>query len=99
MIEWVNLRVTGIGPIERPKLRELPPGDGRSERARRGSRPVIFDGRAHECPVYDRAALLPGDALPGPAIVEEYGATTAVFPEQRAEADRFGNLILTRRPS
>src|SRR2546428_7660434 len=59
MIEWVNLRVTGIGPIERPKLRELPPGDGRSERARRGSRPVIFDGRAHECPVYDRAALQP----------------------------------------
>jgi N-methylhydantoinase A len=98
MIEWVNLRVTGIGPSRRPKLRELPPGDGRPERARRGSRPVIFDGRARECPVYDRAALLPGDALPGPAIVEEYGATTVVFPEQRAEVDRFGNLILTRRP-
>src|SRR2546427_37937 len=25
---WVNLRVTGIGPIVRPKLRERPPGDG-----------------------------------------------------------------------
>jgi N-methylhydantoinase A len=24
-VEWVNLRVTGIGPITRPELRELPP--------------------------------------------------------------------------
>src|SRR5262249_57650827 len=28
-MEWVNLRVTGIGPIARPKLRERPPGDAR----------------------------------------------------------------------
>jgi len=90
------LRVTGVGPIERPKLRELPPGDGRAERARRGMRPVVFEARALDCAVYDRAALLPGDALVGPAIVEEYGATTVVFPGQRAEVDRFGNLIVTR---
>ena len=96
LIEWVNLRVTGVGPIERPKLRELPPGDGRADRARRGARPVVFEARALDCAVYDRAALLPGDALVGPAIVEEYGATTVVFPGQRAEVDRFGNLIVTR---
>jgi N-methylhydantoinase A len=98
MIEWVSLRVTGIGPIERPKLRELPPGDGQPERARRKARSVIFDGQTHECPVYDRAALRPGDALAGPAVVEEYGATTVVFPNQGAEVDRFGNLILMPRP-
>jgi N-methylhydantoinase A len=98
MIEWVNLRVTGIGPIERPKLRELPPGDGQPERARRKARSVIFDGETYECPVYDRAALRPGDALAGLAVVEEYGATTVVFPNQGAEVDRFGNLILMPRP-
>jgi N-methylhydantoinase A len=58
---------------------------------------VIFDGRTHDCPVYDRPALRPGDMLAGPAIVEEYGATTVVFSNQRAEVDRFGNLILTPR--
>ena len=97
MIEWVNLRVTGIGPIDRPKLPELSSGDGRPERARRKTRAVIFDGRTHDCPVYDRPALRPGDMLAGPAIVEEYGATTVVFSNQRAEVDRFGNLILTPR--
>jgi N-methylhydantoinase A len=95
-IEWVNLRVTGIGPIERPKLRELAPGDGRTERALGGTREVVFDGHPHDCPVFDRSRLLPGDTLRGPAIVEEYGATTVVFPAQRIEVDHLGNLRLTR---
>jgi len=46
--------------------------------------------------VYERTLLAPGDALNGPAIIEEYGATTVVYPGQHIEADRFGNLILTR---
>jgi N-methylhydantoinase A len=96
VIEWVNLRVTGIGPIERPKFRELSPGDGRPARARTGSRAVVFDGQACDCPVYARERLRPADRLPGPAIVEEYGATTAVYPGQQVEVDRFGNMILTR---
>jgi N-methylhydantoinase A len=95
-IEWVNLRVTGIGPIARPKLRELPPGNERPARALTGRRTVIFTEKAVECPVYERTLLAPGDALNGPAIVEEYGATTVVYPGQRIVADRFGNLILTR---
>jgi N-methylhydantoinase A len=95
-IEWVNLRVTGIGPIERPKLRELPPGDGRPARAITGRRPVVFSEKPVECPVYERTLLAPGDTLSGPLIVEEYGATTVVYPGQRVVTDRFGNLILTR---
>ncbi len=47
-------------------------------------------------PVYERTRLAPGDTLNGPVIVEEYGATTVVYPGQRVVADRFGNLILTR---
>jgi len=46
--------------------------------------------------VYTRERIAPGDVARGPAIVEEYGATTVVYPGQRIEADRFGNLILTR---
>ncbi|PYN95532.1 MAG: 5-oxoprolinase [Candidatus Rokuibacteriota bacterium] len=97
VVEWVNVRVTGIGPIARPKLPELPSGDRRPERARRGTRTVVFDGVAHECALYDRARLAPGDMLAAPAIVEEFGATTVVFPGLAAEVDRFGNLVLTRR--
>ncbi len=32
-VEWVNFRVTGVGPIRRPELRALEPGDGDHGRA------------------------------------------------------------------
>jgi N-methylhydantoinase A len=95
-MEWVNLRVTGIGPIARPRVREQPPGDGRPARALSGARAVVFSEKPVECPIYERALLAPGDTLSGPAIIEEYGATTVVYDGQRVETDRFGNLILTR---
>ena len=95
-MEWVNLRVTGIGPIARPKRRERPPGDGRPARALSGIRSVVFSEKAVECHVYERARLAPSDTLSGPAVIEEYGATTVVYPGQRVEVDGFGNLILTR---
>jgi N-methylhydantoinase A len=41
-VEWVNLRVTGIGPIRRPKLATVPAGDGDPARALTGRRPVTF---------------------------------------------------------
>jgi len=51
-VEWVNLRVTGVGPIQRPRLAMLPTRDGPSTdgtarngdaaSAVTGSRPVVF---------------------------------------------------------
>jgi N-methylhydantoinase A len=96
VVEWVNLRVTGLGPIRRPHFREWPTGDGRPGRALTGHRAVRLDGRATTCAIYARERLLPGDVLHGPAVVEEYGSTTVVFPGLRAEVDRFANLLLTR---
>ena len=83
VVEWVNLRVTGIGPIRRPRIPERPMGDGRVERARTGRRSVRFDGQSIECSVYSRDRLEPGDLITEPAIVEEYGATTVIFPGLR----------------
>jgi N-methylhydantoinase A len=96
VVEWVNLRVTGVGPIRRPHLRDRPAGDGHVARALSGRRAVRFDGRIVECPIYARDRLAAGDRVDGPAIVEEYGSTTVVFPTLRAEVDRFGNILLTR---
>jgi N-methylhydantoinase A len=73
--------------------------DGDSSRARTGARPVVFDGVSVEAPLYDRARLGPGDRLDGPAVVEEQGSTTVVFPTLTARVDDFGNLILARRES
>ncbi|MDT4933961.1 MAG: N-methylhydantoinase, partial [Pseudonocardiales bacterium] len=94
-VEWVNLRVSGIGPIQRPELRAQPPGDGNAARARRGSRDVCFDECYVATDVFWRPDLLPGDVVPGPAIVEEYGSTVPVHPGFVARVDAFGNLLVT----
>jgi N-methylhydantoinase A len=94
-VEWVNLRVTGIGPIRRPELVTQPPGDGDPTRARTGTRAVRFDD-TRETPIYQRARLHAGDVVDGPAIVEEFGSTVPVHPGFSARVDRIGNLVVTR---
>jgi N-methylhydantoinase A len=97
-VEWVNLRVTGVGPIRRPELREVAAGTG-AQGARTGSRPVFYTDDWSEAVVYDRARLGAGDVVTGPAVIEEFGSTVPVHPGFTAEVDRFGNLLLTREES
>jgi len=100
-VEWVNLRVTGIGPIRRPKLRPLEPRpSGGPEPA--GARPVLFADRADgyvDTPIYRRAELRAGDVVPGPSIVEEYGSTVPLHPGFTATVDGYANLVVTRGSS
>ncbi|TFV86673.1 hydantoinase/oxoprolinase family protein [Blastococcus sp. CT_GayMR20] len=94
-VEWVNLRVSGIGPIRRPDLVELPGRDGGTDRAVTGSRRVFFDDWV-ETPTYNRLDLAPGDVVTGPAIVEEFGSTVPVHPGFAVTVDAYGNLLLTK---
>jgi N-methylhydantoinase A len=94
-VEWVNLRLTGIGPIRRPEIPRLPSGDSDIERAIVSSRPVYFDDAFVETSVFDRGRMSPGDRLSGPAIVEEYGSTTVIPPRLHASVDDWGNLLIT----
>ena len=85
-IEWVNSRVMGIGPIRRPVIQPRPRTlEGGAERACTGHRPVYFEGFV-DTPIFNRQQLQPGDCLDGPAIVEEFGSTTVVFPGLQASA-------------
>ena len=56
-------------------------------------RPAFFDGLV-PTPVYARDRLRAGHTFPGPAIVEQYDATTVLCPGQLARVDRFGNLLV-----
>jgi N-methylhydantoinase A len=90
-IELVNLCVSAFGLIERPRLPKL---DLDGQPTPRSVRPVYFDGAFRDTPVYDRAVLPGGFQLDGPAVVEEFGSTTVVFPGQRLEVDPHGILIV-----
>jgi len=95
-MEWVNFRVSGIGPIRRPDVLEISAGDGIPERARTGDREVWFDGPRVTTPIYWRSSLAPGDQISGPAIIEEFGSTIPIHPGFEVKVDAFGNLIVTK---
>jgi N-methylhydantoinase A len=61
-----------------------------------GTRVVWFDDRPGACSIHARAGLSAGVRLAGPAIVEESGATSVVFPGWVATVDAWGNLRLER---
>ena len=95
VVEWVNLRVTGIGPLTRPPAERRPDGDGRAVRARTEERPVCFEDWG-TATIFDRTRLLPADVVRGPAVIEEFGATVPVPAGYHARVDPFGNLVVTR---
>ena len=97
-VEWVNLRVSGIGPIARPTLRRRPPGDGDPTRAQSGRRPVFFDAVDGwvDTPVFWRPDLAPGDVLAGPAVIEEFGSTVPLHPGFVARIDELANVLVRR---
>ena len=92
-IELVNFSVSGFGLIERPKMPRLERQAGTIP-ARKSVRPVYFDAAWRNTPIYDRAALGPGLHLPGPAVIEEFGSTTVIFPRQELIVDAHGILIV-----
>jgi N-methylhydantoinase A len=96
VVEWVNLRLVGVGPIHTPDLPTLDRGDGDPGHALVGSRDVWWDGGWVHSRRYDRAALRAGDVVTGPAIIEEYGSTVPLAPGLRAVVDDHGNLNVDR---
>ncbi len=101
-VEWVNLRVSGIGPITRPEIRAsegLVTGAGAPSSTSGGeARPVCFDAGVGyvETPVVQRDSLAPGASVPGPVIVEEFGSTVPIHPGFEVRVDEYLNLIVTR---
>jgi N-methylhydantoinase A len=94
-VELVNFCVSGFGMIERPSIPKLTGGSAAHTSTMRD---VYFDGSFRPTPVYQRATLAAGFALEGPAVIEEFGSTTVVFPEQSLMVDPHGILIVRNVP-
>jgi N-methylhydantoinase A len=95
-VEIVNVRVRAIGLTPKPALPRLQRGKADANHAVMNRRSVFFAGRSLATKLFDRARLLTGNRISGPAIVAEYSATTVIEPGWRACVDRYGNLVLER---
>jgi N-methylhydantoinase A len=93
-VEVVTLRLRAVGLVDKIALPELASAAGTApspyeHRSR-------LDGvRYDSVPIYRRETLLAGHCLRGPAVVDQLDTTSLVFPEQTAEVDRYGNLVVS----
>jgi N-methylhydantoinase A len=95
-VELVNFRVSGFGLIEHARLPKLQPVPNVIP-AKKATRRVYFDGAWVETAIYERVALPAGCRIEGPAVIEEFGSTTVVFPGQFMEVDPHGILIVREK--
>ena len=97
--QLMNCRVRAVGVVPKPQIPMMPNGDGKPARARKVSRQAYF-GEARgfvETQVYDRTALLHGDRIDGPAILEEPDSTTICPPGYAIEVDAYLNLLIRKK--
>jgi N-methylhydantoinase A len=95
-VELVNVRLAAVGVTPKPRRAPLPGGGRSPEAAVKGHRDVWFAeaGGFRRTVVLDRAKLLRGNEIAGPAIVEEHDASTLVHPGWVATVDEHANLVL-----
>jgi N-methylhydantoinase A len=60
---------------------------------------AYFDGRWLPTPIYDRARLLAGHCLAGPAVVVEMDSTTLIEPGWEGSVDGRGTILIDSRAS
>ncbi len=93
--EIVTLRVRARGIPPKPRLPRQKEGPPDPAHALIREKPVFFEGKRCRTRVYERARLRPGNRIPGPALIFEYSASTAIPPGRTCAVDGYRNLLIT----
>src|SRR6266700_66675 len=92
-----RLRLRVVVPKYRPREEVSPQAPARLEAAIKGSRRVYFDGETPtQATIYERDRLDIGASISGPAIIEQFDATTVIPCGWTARLDGWRNLVLQR---
>jgi N-methylhydantoinase A len=95
--EIVSLRGAVTGLMRKPAFEHIAAGAAEPPAAaHRGMRAVYFAeaGKHVDTPTYQRAALLGGNSIAGPALIEEYASTTVIHPGDVLTVDPYGDLVI-----
>jgi len=92
--EIAGLRTAVTGVLKKPKFERIARGPELPQSsALRGTRQVYFAGGFVESAVFNRTALLAGNRIAGPAVIEEHASTTVLMPGDELEVDALGNYF------
>jgi N-methylhydantoinase A len=91
-----RLRVRVAVPKYEPRAQAAPPAPRPAAGAIKGRRRAAFNGTIMEATLYERDRLDIGASIAGPAIVEQFDATTVIPSGWNGQVDGYRNLILAR---
>jgi len=94
-VEIVTLRIQAIARSPRSRAPGARLGRTDARHAAISSHRIFVEGHWRKAILYDRAHLLPGNRIAGPAVIVELSATTYLASGWNASVDGFNNLILT----
>jgi N-methylhydantoinase A len=91
-VEVQALHLSAFARLRRPDIARLPRAAAAAGQG--ATRPVYFEsaGGMVYTAIYARAALAPGFKADGPAVIEEYGSTTIIWPGDSFEIGAMGEI-------
>jgi N-methylhydantoinase A len=92
--EIVSLRTAVTGVMRKPPQEKVKAGGAElAKEAFTGKRPVYYEGAGFvDTPTYARAALVAGNKIAGPALIEEHASTTVLAPGDQLTVNAYGHL-------
>lgn len=95
--EIINLGLTAFGKVTRPAFKEQPYGGKDASKHLKGKREVFFEEGSGftSTPIYDGDAMLQGNTVKGPAIVEQRVTTIVLPPGSSLEVTRYGDYLVS----
>jgi N-methylhydantoinase A len=95
-VEVVSYRLRLRVRVPKYEPRAAKPAQSSDGEATKGKRNISLYGTMMQATLYERDRLAVGAAVNGPAIIEQFDATTVIPPDWCARVDGFRNLILRR---
>lgn len=100
-VAFVTLRVTGTGVVAKPDAAILASSVAQHSNGHAGSlkgtRGVYFAGTTHQAEIHDAERLVPGQVIPGPAVIEQVDGAIVLPPGATAEVDQYRNVVVSVR--
>lgn len=92
-VEIVNLRLRGIGELEKIDIEKISEGSSKiSKDAILSEKQIIFEGKKYKTKIIDRDKLVANNKVEAPAIIVEYSSTTVIPPFAKGYIDEYGNI-------
>ena len=94
VVEVVNLRAVALGIVPKVEVRRHKLGGRSAALAVVGQGNISYRGKFLKVNIYERAKLVAGNVVAGPAIITQNDSTTLILPGHYGQVDVYLNILI-----